>query len=227
MREPYRKRRIHQPPGFKNFKPSGIPRNRLKTVTLTVDEHEAIRLADYEGMEHLKASERMAISRPTFTRLIEKARNKLARAIVDGMELVVEGGNIEFQNTLRRCRECGDEQLSPSDLNIEDCPECGSDDVEDMANKFFDQENLHRKNKENLENMNAFKKSSTPGEGQGLGRGGGRGRNKGGAFGTGGSCVCAKCGKKVPHQQGVKCTSVECPSCGHAMVREELLNKSK
>jgi hypothetical protein len=40
------------------------------------------------------------------------------------------------------------------------------------------------------------------GSGKGLGRGGGKGRNKGGAFGTGGFCVCAKCGAKVPHQQG-------------------------
>lgn len=53
----------------------------------------------------------------------------------------------------------------------------------------------------------------------------GKGRNKGGAFGTGGYCVCAKCGKKVPHQQGVKCTTLKCPECGHTMIREELLNK--
>ena len=60
-------------------------------------------------------------------------------------------------------------------------------------------------------------------EGKGLGRGGGRGRNKGGAFGPGGFCVCAKCGEKVKHQRGIKCTDVKCPKCGHAMVREELL----
>ena len=129
MREPYRKRRIHQPPNFKNFKPSGIPHNRLKTVTLTVDEYEAIRLADHLGLEHLQASEKMAISRPTFTRLIEKARHKIVQTIVDGMELVVEGGNIDFQNTLRRRRECGDEQLGPSNKDIEDCPECGSENI--------------------------------------------------------------------------------------------------
>ena len=75
--------------------------------------------------------------------------------------------------------------------------------------------------------MNALRKSGSPGGGQGQGqsRGGGRGRNKGGAFGTGGYCVCASCGEKVPHQQGVKCTTIKCPQCGHAMVREELLNK--
>ena len=226
MRKSYRKRRIHHPPYFKNFKPSGLPRKMLKKVNLTVDEYEAIRLADYNGLEHQQAAEQMKISRPTFTRLIEKARNIIARAIEDGMELVVEGGNIEFENTLSRCRDCGEEQISPYDEDLTDCPECGSGNVEDLALNFFGYEKLMlNKRKENVEDMTGFKKSSAPGGGRGQGRGGGRGRNKGGAFGPGGYCVCAKCGEKVTHKQGVKCTEVSCPKCGHAMVREELLNK--
>ena len=71
--------------------------------------------------------------------------------------------------------------------------------------------------------MNNTGKGINMGKGKGLGRGGGQGRNKGGAYGAGGFCECAKCGKKVPHQQGVKCTTVKCPKCGNAMVREELL----
>jgi hypothetical protein len=63
------------------------------------------------------------------------------------------------------------------------------------------------------------------GAGRGLGFGGGHGRNKGGAFGTGGYCVCAKCGAKIPHEQGVKCTTLKCPKCEHTMIREELLQK--
>lgn len=64
------------------------------------------------------------------------------------------------------------------------------------------------------------------GRGRGHGYGGGRGRNKGGGFGTGGLCVCAKCGEKIPHERGVKCTTVKCPKCGQPMVREELLNQN-
>lgn len=64
------------------------------------------------------------------------------------------------------------------------------------------------------------------GTGRGMGRGqGGGGRNKGGAFGPGGYCICAKCKTKVPHSQGIKCTQIKCPNCGHPMIREELLNK--
>ena len=51
------------------------------------------------------------------------------------------------------------------------------------------------------------------------------GRNRGAALGPGGFCVCAKCGEKVPHEQGVKCTTLKCPKCGHTMVRNELLKK--
>ena len=99
---------INVPPRFNNFKPSGVPRRFLKQIDLTIDEYEALRLTDYLQLEHLEASEKMNISRPTFTRLIEKARHKVAQAIVNGMELVIEGGNIDFVNTLHRCRECGE-----------------------------------------------------------------------------------------------------------------------
>jgi len=73
--------------------------------------------------------------------------------------------------------------------------------------------------------MNNSGKNENPGIGKGLGLGGGRGRNKGGAFGTGGFCVCAQCGEKLPHQRGVKCTTLKCPKCGKTMIREELLKK--
>ena len=71
--------------------------------------------------------------------------------------------------------------------------------------------------------MNSSGKGINMGQGRGMGRGGGQGRNKGGSFGTGGYCICTKCDEKVPHQQGIKCTTIKCPKCGNIMVREELL----
>lgn len=75
--------------------------------------------------------------------------------------------------------------------------------------------------------MGLFGRNSDDAPGKGLGRGGGRGRNKGGGFGTGGYCVCAKCGEKIPHQQGIKCTNLKCPKCGKTMIREELLESKR
>ena len=75
--------------------------------------------------------------------------------------------------------------------------------------------------------MNRSGRNRGTGQGKGLGFGGGHGRNNGGAFGPGGYCVCAKCGTKVPHQRGVKCTTLKCPNCGHTMIREELLKAKK
>lgn len=75
--------------------------------------------------------------------------------------------------------------------------------------------------------MTNFGRNNGTGQGKGLGLGGGRGKNKGGAYGSGGYCICAKCGTKVSHQQGIKCTTLKCPKCGHTMIREELLNKKR
>ncbi|HGY54564.1 MAG TPA: DUF134 domain-containing protein [Caldithrix abyssi] len=137
MRGPYRKRRVQRPPQFSNFKPSGIPRKYLDSIELTVDEFEAIRLADYLQKEHAEAAEMMQISRPTFTRLIQQARRKLATAIIEGMELVIIGGNIDFEHTLHRCHDCGEVIQLPVDVSEEDCPGCGSQNVEDLARSFI------------------------------------------------------------------------------------------
>ena len=136
MRGPYRRRRIHMPPRFAHFKPAGVPRRLLKRIELMLDEYEAIRLADYEGLEHLEASEKMNISRPTFTRLIEKARQKLAKALVEGKEIVVEGGNVDLMQTLHCCEDCGEVTPGPVDERAEECPDCGSENVKDLGERF-------------------------------------------------------------------------------------------
>ncbi len=142
MRGPYRKRVILQPPQVKNFKPSGIPRRMLESITLHVDEYEAIRLADHLGLEHQEAAERMHISRPTFTRLIERARHKVARALVEGKELIIEGGNVDFLHNLNYCKECG--ETFPAEKENGRCPDCGSENVENLNQQFLNFERGRR-----------------------------------------------------------------------------------
>ncbi len=72
------------------FKPKGIPLVQLDEVVLNLDELEAIRLADYEGLYHEQAAEKMNISRPTFGRILGEARRKVAEVIVDGKALNIK-----------------------------------------------------------------------------------------------------------------------------------------
>ena len=137
MRGPYRKRQIESPPRYTNFKPSGIPKSLLNQIELPLGEYEAIRLADYENLDHREAAEKMNISRPTFSRLIEKARNSVARAIIDGSELVIQGGYFELANTLHRCKDCGGYLLRPMKVKNIDCVDCGSSNIEDLPQPFI------------------------------------------------------------------------------------------
>ncbi|MBN1446586.1 MAG: DUF134 domain-containing protein [Bacteroidetes bacterium] len=126
-------------PEVLHFKPAGVPSPTLEQITLNLDELEALRLADVEGMYHTLAAEHMHISRQTFGRIITSARRKVATALLEGKELIITGGMImQRQHTM----------------------------------------------------------------------------------GRGGNCICPKCGKSVPHPQGVPCREMRCPDCGKVLLRE-------
>jgi len=134
---PKKERIVSVPPKFYMFKPAGIPGIELEKVNLTVDEYEAIRLADYEGLDHEEAAKYMKISRPTFTRLVDKARKKIADALINGKELIIEGGNIHFRKNLFRCLSCGYTIISSfEESNPHKCPSCGSINIKNMAGHF-------------------------------------------------------------------------------------------
>jgi len=136
MPRPEKQRMVHSPPLFNSFKPTGIGRNRLVPIILSLDEYEAIRLADYQGLDHAEAAEMMEISRSTFTRLIEKARKKLSKFLVEGAELSIDGGNIHFRGNIFRCMDC--EHMFNTDFNgtFTECPSCGSKRLIDVAGGY-------------------------------------------------------------------------------------------
>lgn len=81
------------------FKPRGIPLSALQEVGLTLDEFEAIRLADLEGLYQEDAAKKMDVSRQTFGNIIAIAHKKVADAIVNGKALKIAGGiNIQMQD---------------------------------------------------------------------------------------------------------------------------------
>lgn len=66
----------------------------MEVVTLTLDEVEALRLADLEGLYQEEAAEKMKISRATFARIVEAARRKTAEALIHGQAIRLEGGSV-------------------------------------------------------------------------------------------------------------------------------------
>jgi len=87
-------RHIGHAPCADYFKPAGIPVHMLEEVVLALDELEALRLADFDGLYQEQAAEQMKISRPTFSRVIEQARRKVADALIHGKALRLEGGAV-------------------------------------------------------------------------------------------------------------------------------------
>ena len=72
------------------FKPRGTPLANLEEVTLQMDELEALRLADVEGLYQEEAARQMNISRATFGRIVEEAHRKVADAILHGKALRID-----------------------------------------------------------------------------------------------------------------------------------------
>lgn len=95
MSRPKKCRCINCSPNTSCFKPRGVPIVQLEEVSLSLDELETIRLADFEGLYHEQAAEKMNISRATFGRILDAARRKVADAILNGKALNIEEAHIE------------------------------------------------------------------------------------------------------------------------------------
>jgi predicted DNA-binding protein (UPF0251 family) len=94
------------------------PENRIFTpetndtgfITINVDEIEAIRLCDLEGLDQDTAAGRMNISRGTFQRILYAVRKKSANALCNGKGIVIDGGNYEISENkikcIHKCKKC-------------------------------------------------------------------------------------------------------------------------
>ena len=121
-----RLRKVVAPPGFKGYKPYGNIKRRKPFVELLYEEYEAIKLADYDLMNHLEASKLMGISRPTFARIYESARRKLAQALVETREIRSIFGNAILDGTWFQCNGCNARFTVPVQIENQVCPMCKS-----------------------------------------------------------------------------------------------------
>ncbi len=94
MPRPRLQRIVSGQPVVTVYKPAGVPAGDLQWVTLTLDEFEAIRLVDGEGLDQEAVAERMGVSRPTVTRILACARGKIAQFLTQGQALIIQGGPV-------------------------------------------------------------------------------------------------------------------------------------
>ena len=136
MPRPQFNRIVHEPPLFSEFKPVGVRGRDLEQIILTLDEFEAFRLADQLGFSHALAANEMEISRSTFSRLIEKARKKVADFIIQGKALTIEGGTVHFRVNIIQCKDCGHMFKTNFKESITECPSCHSKSIVNLAGGF-------------------------------------------------------------------------------------------
>jgi len=126
MPRPAKMKRVGFVPSVTYFKPAGIPLRMMDEIGISLEEAEAVRLKDLEGLEQEAAAAQMNISRPTFQRVLASARAKIADALLNGKAIRIEGGNFEMAR--RYCCANGHEWNLPlagtDEETIPDCPTC-------------------------------------------------------------------------------------------------------
>ena len=117
-------RLIQMAPHFCGFKPQGIQSKPGSEVSINFEEYEALNLCDYELLNQAEAAKLMNISRPTFTRIYESLRRKIAKAFIEGSSILFEDGNSSVSDWLK-CSNC---QITFTVLDNSDkcCPICKS-----------------------------------------------------------------------------------------------------
>lgn len=120
-------------PPMEGYKPFGIPMRELGSVVLLFEEFEAIRLSDYENLTQEEAAEKMNISRPTFTRIYDKARKSVAKAFVEGKAIIIQGGTYITEDYWYKCQDC--HETITAIKPITQCRKCDSEKITPLNKK--------------------------------------------------------------------------------------------
>lgn len=123
--------KLAQVPVIKGLRAYGLKTPSQKpAVFLHLEEYEAIKLCDYDQKNHAEACALMLVSRPTFTRIYAAARKKIAIALAEGRDIVIEGGKVFMDSNWFVCQSCKSTFNNPLLLETPaDCPLCGNDDI--------------------------------------------------------------------------------------------------
>lgn len=97
MPRPYKNRKVVAEPRAYYFKPRAVPLCELQETILQLDEFQALKYAELDGLDQAAAAAAMKVSRQTFGNIIASARRKLADAVVNGKALKIEGGPVAME----------------------------------------------------------------------------------------------------------------------------------
>ncbi len=152
MARPTKWRRIEKMPQTSFFIPSDRGAGNLPKVMLKLEELEAVRLKDLEGLEQEECAQKMEVSRPTFQRILSSARVKIADGLINGKAIHIVGGNFTLNICPVKCMDCGKEWVESYEKMEQvrsgalTCPNCGSHTII-CANRYkegFCRRNCHR-----------------------------------------------------------------------------------
>lgn len=126
-------------PAATYYKPAGIPLRELDEVNLSVEELEAIRLKDLDGLGQEQCAGQMQVARTTFQRVLYSAHKKIAVALVEGKALRIGGGHFKMPAIRRfKCYTCSHEFEVPFGNGQRGmdmpCPSCGKGPVGRLSN---------------------------------------------------------------------------------------------
>ncbi|MDO5851709.1 MAG: DUF134 domain-containing protein [Methanobacteriaceae archaeon] len=181
MVRPKKQRRITNNPKHTKFNQNNT---NTKPIELIVDEYEAIRLKDYHNIKQKESSELMGISQPTFHRILNSARKKIATALIDGKQIIITGENFMNNQLKYKCKECNFQWTNP-EKEYTTCPNCKS------------------KNITTIEPLNQRKSFGGPGLGKC------QTTNQ-----PPKTCKCPKCNYETTKTKGIPCRNSKCPKCG-------------
>ncbi len=105
MPRPKKCRKVCRLPKINEFQPAD---GACERVILTIDEYETIRLIDNEGLSQEECAGYMQVARTTVQQIYNAARSKIAKALVSGAGIRIEGGDYTLcDGAEKRCVGCG------------------------------------------------------------------------------------------------------------------------
>lgn len=128
-----RMRSVKSPPDNFYFHSRSDEPSFENKIEITVAEFEAMRLKHYLGMTQKICAEKMGLSQPTFSRILKNAHRKITEAIIEGKEIRVQGGNVDYKEIFNGygclvCFEEWEDELASRERQVP-CPKCESENT--------------------------------------------------------------------------------------------------